>query len=370
MTHVTNLLSIMDIYLRTRGDQINQGYRWVRLDDTSQMSPEPLIAQKPEAGRLIYAEDFALLIARAGSTLTLHITGLPVTTHSNRTRQNVQNVLVCVVPTSDERIVRGIAVAAIEGSLAAMVDRHISMIPTTPGFQVDPNGLRQTLSQLRAAEDRPPRMSARIETDTAAARQHLCDELYAYRLPQHNAYPVVITRHRPARLLTHAHVWRGLTSVQTESLPLPTSTMPAYFPSIIIRSQAGQSLFLPDQFASDLNLIMLGKHLHHRAQGQRWLDQMHRLLRQYETQFYVMLLTTSPIDATFKHLLTHASAAQQVVLIKHNQEAFLKALHLERIDSLTLLLIDRAGRIFWQGQGECNDNQIAALQARLSEQRG
>lgn len=217
----------MEFYIRTRGDNLDQGYRWVRVLEDGQQEPcEPPITRLPEANELIYGEDFSVLLVRIGGQLMLQVTGLPVTPLSQRTRRNIQNILVCIAAPDEERILRGVAVAALRDDrpLAAVVDAHIVADPTSPlGFRVQED-LPDHLLTLRAQGAKEGIAGEeRIGSDIDQYRQLLITELDTYTLPeQRNGTLVVVTRHRSRDILQRAKVWRGLSDMLEPVTPLPT----------------------------------------------------------------------------------------------------------------------------------------------------
>jgi len=362
----------VELYVRTRGDGLHQGYRWIQVAGQDIPPPRasvPLIAQQPEASNLVYTEDFSVILLHTANNLTLQITGLAVTEHSRRQRRNVQNILVCVGTPRDERILRGIVVAALTGTLPAIVDTHICAVADEPGFQVDGDGLLHALSSLQASDTQIPERRAWIDQDTDEMRQQLIEELDTCMLPARMTYLVVVTRYRMPEVLHHAGVWRGLTSlpVNTNRHVISSNRKP-FFPAIQERNRAGEVMHLPSEFETALNIVILGKHLQHRKQGQEWLDRLDFMLVQHKVQFYILLLSASLVESTIKGLLTHVSIARQVIFVQYNQQRILSALHMQNADTLRLFLVNRSGQIFWEGQGECDQTQIRQLQAVLAAQ--
>ena len=362
----------MELYVRTRGDGLHQGYRWIQVagqDIPPHRASIPLIAQQPEANNLVYTEDFSVILLRTANNLTLQITGLAVTEHSRRQRRNVQNILVCVGTPHDERILRGIVVAALTGTLTAIVDAHICAVADEPGFQVDGTGLLQALSALQASDNQIPERQAWIDQDTDEMRQQLIEELDTCMLPARITYLVVVTRYRMPEILDQAGVWRGLTSLPVNANGhVILSSREPFFPVIQERNRAGEVMHLPSQFETALSMVVLGKHLLHRKQGQQWLDRLDFTLVRHKIQFYILLLSASMVESTIKGLLTHVSIARRVIFVQYHQERVLSALHVQDMDTLRLFLVNRSGQIFWQGQGECDRTQIRQLKAILAEQ--
>lgn len=362
----------MELYVRTRGDGLHQGYRWLKVagpDVPPHQDSAPLIAQQPEATNLVYTEDFSVILLRTANFLTLQITGLAVTEHSQRQRRNVQNILVCVGTAQDERTLRGIAIAALTGTLTAIVDTHICAIAEEPGFQVDGTGLLRALSALQARDTQPPEERAWISQDNGATRQQLIEELDTCMLPARIPYLVVVTRYRMPEVLDQAGVWRGLTSLSVNANGrVKDACREPFFPAIQERNRAGEVVHLPSEFETTLNLVILGKHLQHRKQSQEWLDQLDRTLVRNKIQFYILLFSTSLVESTIKGLLTHVSIARQVIFVQYNRERVLGALHVQNADTLWLFLVNRSGQIFWQEQGECDRTKIRQLKAILTEQ--
>ncbi len=217
----------MEFYIRTRGDALDQGYRWVKLypDGTQELLDPPRV-EHPAAKDLIYGEDFSVLLVRTGEQLTLQITGLGVGEQSKRTRRNVQNILLCIGTLDNERTLRGIAVSALqEGTpLACLVDEHVIADPSAPtGFRIDTTLPRHLLSLQAHNDIAGIPGEERISTDLATYRKQLSEELDQYALPTRRAGTlVVVTRHRSHDVLQRAQVWRGLSDAPAQSVPLST----------------------------------------------------------------------------------------------------------------------------------------------------
>lgn len=215
----------MEFYVRTRGDGLEQGYRWMKVfADGRQELHDPAISNDPEASKLIYGEDFSVLLVRSGDELVLQVTGLPIGEHSQRKRQNVQNILACVGTTADERILRGIAIAALreDNLLANVVDQHVLIDPESPvGFRISPQ-LPQCLMAMRATGAQTGSDGEeRIGTDIDTYRKILVEELDTFALPEKRMGTlVVVTRHRSHDVLQRAKVWRGVSDVVEPTPPL------------------------------------------------------------------------------------------------------------------------------------------------------
>ncbi len=239
----------MEFYVRTRGDDLDQGYRWVKvLADGRQEPHDPPIASDPEASKLIYGEDFSVLLVRSGEELTLQVTGLPIRENSQRKRQNVQNILACVGTTADERILRGIAIAALreDNLLANVVDQHVLIDPESPvGFRISQQ-LPECLMSMRASGVQSGSDGEeRIGTDIDTYRKILVEELDTFALPEKRTGTlVVVTRHRSHDVLQRAKVWRGVSDIVAESVPPREPRPPISASSAAHQQSSGNAVWI------------------------------------------------------------------------------------------------------------------------------
>jgi hypothetical protein len=227
----------MELYIRTRGDNLDQGYRWVRVtEDGQQESLEPPITRLPEANDLIYGEDFSVLLVWSEQQLVLQVTGLPVTERSQRTRRNVQNILVCVAQPDEERILRGIAVSALRDDrpLATILDEHVVADLESPlGFRVLSDLPERLLCMRAQGMQEGIAGDERIGTDIDQYRKMLVAELDTFTLPEKRAGTLVaVTRHRSHDVLKRAKVWRGLSDMPEPVAPAPSATSANGSPSL------------------------------------------------------------------------------------------------------------------------------------------
>ena len=237
----------MEFYVRTRGDGLEQGYRWLKvLADGRQEPHDPPISSDPEASKLIYGEDFSVLLIRSGEELALQVTGLPIRENSQRKRQNVQNILACVGTTADERILRGIAIAALreDNLLANVVDQHVLIDPdSSVGFRINQQ-LPECLMSMRATGTQGGSDGEeRIGNDINTYRKILVEELDTFTLPEKRTGTlVVVTRHRSHDVLQRAKVWRGVSDVVEPAPPLkPRSPVSA---SSAAHQQSGNAVWI------------------------------------------------------------------------------------------------------------------------------
>ncbi len=238
----------MEFYVRTRGDGLDQGYRWLKiLPDGRQEPLDPPISTDPEASKLIYGEDFSVLLVRSGEELALQVTGLPIGENSQRKRQNVQNILACVGTTADERILRGIAIAALreDNLLANVVDQHVLIDPESPvGFRISQQ-LPECLMSMRATGIQGGSDGEeRIGTDIDTYRKILVEELDTFALPEKRTGTlVVVTRHRSHDVLQRAKVWRGVSDVVEPSSP-PLKPHPSVSASSAAHQHSGNAVWI------------------------------------------------------------------------------------------------------------------------------
>lgn len=359
----------MEVYLRTRGDRLEHGYRWLRLAtdlDTAPAFEEPLIAQKPEVNSLAYTEHFSLVLTHTGAHLSLLVTGLERTAQSQRQRRNVRNSLACIGSwTTDECRLRSIAVAALDGSLGDLVDAHIMMIAETPGFRVDSPALIQALLEIPTGACHPPAMLPQLAPDNALARQQLSAELRQHRLPERYPYLVVVTQYRTRETLAAAHVWRG---VVPSTLPAERVTHPQpFFPTIALRRTDGGLFCLPDELATNPGMIMLSRQGGRRRLEQKWREALNPLLAYYALQLYIVYLRSAPEATGFQRWRhRHGTTAEQYPVLQH-EIRLREILRLPQSDTLTLYLVERSGQILWQAQGEYDETRLHRLRTTLAD---
>ena len=218
----------MQIYINSSGVAPEHDYRWMRVDDGDQAAPPLLDSEQIKVLR--EEERFSVVLVRSSAALGLLATGLKTDGRSDYTHRLIRNTVACISDTSEERVIRGIAVSALQGELDGLIDQAVQSNVDVPlGFEVSPE-LIDMLSQLQARDDlEPEHLENRIGKNSLWLRQDLAEELNTYKLPERDGVLIVVTTLvAPARFI-QAQVWRGLSDMIKEDitdggehwLPLP-----------------------------------------------------------------------------------------------------------------------------------------------------
>lgn len=185
---------------------------WVRTTPEGQERSDPAILAGLKIREFGGDTVHSIGLERSGDRLVLLVTGL-VPTEGNDIQQKRHSSLACAGASADEAVLRGIAAAALRGSLNNLVDQAILPDPDTngTGFRVA-RSLVEQLSGLRAPDSLPLLIAdAFIGRNSGTLRVNLARVLDTHVLPATEGPLVVVTEGVEPGVLERAGVWRSLT---------------------------------------------------------------------------------------------------------------------------------------------------------------
>lgn len=224
----------MDYFIQTRGEEAD--YCWVTQTtdgEQSKTTPPVLAARDLE---VLSGTHFSLVLNwLSDSQLLLMVKNLPSNRQDFRERL-IRNTLVCIAPVTEEKLIRGITAAALEGHLEQTLNQLIQPAQTNPtGFQVNFAELVNQLNSFEATASSPAEIKRYYFRDNQLFRNKLAQELLNFNLPIPAAgfEPLVLlSRNLDAAYFENSKVWRGLSERvdEEEKKPVPHELSPLELP--------------------------------------------------------------------------------------------------------------------------------------------
>ncbi|PDV96747.1 TlpA family protein disulfide reductase [Candidatus Chloroploca asiatica] len=147
----------------------------------------------------------------------------------------------------------------------------------------------------------------------------------------------------------------------------------ASFPIVEARNLNGRTLTLPSGFGGERNLVLVAFQRWHQGQVDSWfpyLDQQMAAypdLRVYElpiiSNFYN--LARPFIDGGMASTIANAAVRDRTLTIYTDVNRIRSALQIKSTASITLLLVDREGTIFWRESGAYSPARATLLERAL-----
>ncbi len=146
------------------------------------------------------------------------------------------------------------------------------------------------------------------------------------------------------------------------------------FPQIETRNLEGRKFHLPADFEGDLNIVILAFQRWQQDIIDVWVPHLDALAERYPGLRIYELPTLANryrmvqrfIDGGMAAGIASREARERTLTIYTDKRRFLAPLGVTDESTITLLLVDRQGRILWQGAGAYNPNLLASLEAALA----
>ena len=142
-----------------------------------------------------------------------------------------------------------------------------------------------------------------------------------------------------------------------------------YFPQVAGRNVNEQSYTLPSGFKGEYNLVLLAFTQRHQRAVNTWLDKLKTLEKQY-SQFRVYELPTLPkfpqwqqqqLDNWMSAGISDPLARERTITLYTDVGAMKEALNIPNTSNIRLFLVDRSGKVYWQGEGTYSEKQFGKL---------
>jgi hypothetical protein len=147
------------------------------------------------------------------------------------------------------------------------------------------------------------------------------------------------------------------------------------FPTLSARNLEGRNLELPGDFGAERNIAMVAFQRWHQTivdSWVPWLDDVtthHPQVQVYEIPILSQMYTFMRwmIDGGMRAAIPNHEVRTRTLTAYTDVQRVMHALGLPDTSTITILLVDRAGQIFWQGYGEYTPQKAAELEQALRE---
>lgn len=147
------------------------------------------------------------------------------------------------------------------------------------------------------------------------------------------------------------------------------------FPSIKASNLSGREYALPDDLEGELNIVALPFQMWHQNEVDTWtplLEQIERripVVRAYELPVLRSMnrLSQWMIDQGMRGGIPDPATRARTITLYLDKERFRKAMGLPDEEHIYVLLVDRAGQVYWQTRGPYSPDKAASLLAAVEE---
>jgi hypothetical protein len=143
-------------------------------------------------------------------------------------------------------------------------------------------------------------------------------------------------------------------------------------------SNLNEKLFsLPQDFEGELNLVLMAYVQQQQFDINTWLPLAAKLKDEFSGLRYYELpvLTTYPvaaqkfIDGGMRSGIPDPAVRAITITLYINQKSFLKSMHIEKMDMIHAVLVDRKGKVFWKMEGRLTPEKEASLREAIRAAR-
>lgn len=141
------------------------------------------------------------------------------------------------------------------------------------------------------------------------------------------------------------------------------------FPRIQARNLEGRTFNLPADFAGERNVVLIAFKQWHQSIVDGWMPQLKELkarrpgLQVYElpTISNLYALGRPFIDGGMAMAIPNKATRETTLTVYIDLRRVTEPLKISNTDTITIVLVDRAGQVFWRGQGDYDPAQMAEL---------
>jgi len=146
------------------------------------------------------------------------------------------------------------------------------------------------------------------------------------------------------------------------------------FPSLEARNLNGKRLSLPAGFGGARNVVLIAFRRWHQSLVDSWFPYLERImsthpdLRAYELPLISSLyaLARPLIDGGMAAAIPDPKVRERTLTVYTDVGRVTAALRIGNQSTITVLLVDREGRIFWRGEGAYAPERAAGLERALA----
>lgn len=147
------------------------------------------------------------------------------------------------------------------------------------------------------------------------------------------------------------------------------------FPEVEGSNLQGRKFELPGDLAGEFNIILIAFKQHQQYDVNTWLPLLKRLRRQYPALHYYELptiwemprLRQMMLDMGMRMGIPDRHTRETTITLYLDKTEFRRALDIPHEDAITVLLVDRFGRVLWRTMGIYNEAKGAALEASVEQ---
>lgn len=145
------------------------------------------------------------------------------------------------------------------------------------------------------------------------------------------------------------------------------------FPELDARNLESRSYRLPGDFEGAYNVAMVAFRRWHQGMVDSWSAPLRRLSEAYpHLRAYELPMLSSPyvlarffIDGGMAAAIPDREVRASTLTVYTDVSKVVAALRIPGTETIHLFLVDRAGRIYWRGQGEYDEFQYKELEQTL-----
>ncbi len=149
------------------------------------------------------------------------------------------------------------------------------------------------------------------------------------------------------------------------------------FPPVQGRNLEGRVFHLPQDFEGEFNVVIVAFERWHQTLVDTWAEWLealmadHATLRMYELPVisHRYRLMRPMIDGGMAAGITERVVRERTLTVYTDKTHFIHALGLDS-HTITVLLLDRHGRVLWRGHGGYDEGQAGGLERRLELEEG
>lgn len=155
---------------------------------------------------------------------------------------------------------------------------------------------------------------------------------------------------------------------------MTTAPDPARFPPLQARNLNGRTLQLPAEFGGERNIALIAFRRWHQELVDSWFPYLERLLadhldlRAYEVPMIggIYTLARPFIDGGMAAAIPDPAVRERTLTVYTDVGRARAVLGITSTETITLLLVDRRGQIFWRDQGGYSAERAAGLERALT----
>jgi len=164
--------------------------------------------------------------------------------------------------------------------------------------------------------------------------------------------------------------WGDVMNIKSER---PMAVSEGTFPKLTASNLEKQTFALPEDFAGDLNLLLIAFQREQQHNVDTWLHQMKRFESSPGFHYYE-LPTIDKLNPFFRWFINSGmrrgiperNARARTITLYLDKLSFRKALNIPDEKRIYAVLVDRSGRVLWRAEGDFDEAKAASLQAALT----